>query len=104
MAPPGPRPNHRQLSPGNRFSWNTVGEQNDAPGDVIHVNEIAIRLAMIVNVDRGALENGLGEFEQRDIGASPRSIGGEVANHSGWASSTSARSNAPSPRWPFWLS
>ena len=53
----------------------------DAAHQVGHVGEVAVHLAVVVDVDRRAFENALGELEQRHVRAAPRAVDREEAEH-----------------------
>jgi hypothetical protein len=55
----------------------TIDGCNQSVHDVVHIGEVALHAALAIDVDRLALEHGLGELEERHVGAAPGAIDGE---------------------------
>src|SRR3546814_5213275 len=56
-----------------------IERQDDAVDDIVDEGEITKHVAVIIDVDRPALENRLGEFPDRHVGPPPRAINREEA-------------------------
>src|SRR3569623_1828296 len=60
-----------------------IARAHHAFDDVVDVGEVALVLAVVVDVDGLAFEDVLGELEQRHVGPAPRTVHGEEAQSRG---------------------
>ncbi|MNI56319.1 hypothetical protein D3C73_1113140 [compost metagenome] len=65
---------------GNRHH---IGYTQDPLNDIVDIGKVTAQLAIVVNIDWLTSQHGLGEFEQRHIGAPPRAIDGKETQASG---------------------
>ena len=67
----------RVTAPGGVRLSNVIEGANHAFDNIVDVGEVAAMIAVVEHVDWFAINNVLGEFEQRHIGPTPGPVDGE---------------------------